>query len=75
MQELEKEKQLTGELRLTIDQLNGDITHVTSVKSQLEIELSELTENFKLLQNKNKSSEVEFENIKFVIVTVIGVVV
>ena len=68
MQELEKEKQVTGELRLTIDQLNGDITHVTSVNSQLEIELSEIAESFKLLQDKNKSAAADFENIKFVIV-------
>ena len=68
MQELEKEKQVTGELRLTIDQLNGDITHVTSVNNQLEIELSEIAESFKLLQDKNKSAAVDFENIKFVIV-------
>ena len=70
MQELEKEKQVTGELRLTIDQLNGDITHVTSVNSQLEIELSEIAESFKILQDKNKSAAVDFENIKFVMIGV-----
>ena len=54
------------ELQSTIDQLNDDITHVTSVKSQLEIELREYAENLKELEVKNKSAEVAFANIRFV---------
>ena len=66
LQELVEGNQVMHELQSTIDQLNDDITHVTSVKSQLEIELREYAENLKELEVKNKSAEVAFANIRFV---------
>ena len=66
LQELVAVNQVMHELQSTIDQLNDDITHVTSVKSQLEIELREYAENLKELEVKNKSAEVAFANIRFV---------